>query len=1115
MNEHSRAEKIVSDLQRLHNRISRNATLGPVFMLIALLFSGAALVTLLESSLYLTAWGKSAGWIAIVAFSLFVYRQICEPGSRQPFREFYRTFCRQSGLEEAGNALDLYLDSRTGRTPFQELAIRRNLEWFQPENWVQKQSDFLRNSPHRRRFLTGSILLVVSLLLFGSISYSYPDAALRSLAFWTSEDMPNPYRFTILPGDRIVEYGNSFTPTVEYSGGHLPNQVTLALKTDIENEYRRRPMRPEGNGTYSAGELELTGDGVYFVEMDGFRSEEYRIEVRHLPRFESLTAMITPPSYTELGVSEQEYPFARIRAYGGSEVVLTGRLNKPVEGIRLTQSNIDRPMEMADPDSFSFEYTFTVERNDTLSFEMIDRDGLTNRNPFRFTVQLIQDEYPSVTILEPEQTVRHAEPSELEIHYRAADDFGLTGAELNWELRRAFTTEPHTGSARLDTPVRSGVNRHVWDLDSLDLRPRDRLEVTVSVRDNDSWNGYKYTRSRPILLEIPSMSAWMEEIEQKERSVGETINNASEEYREMEDEYREFRNRLQENPEPGWEEQQMLEDVKSQQEDVEDSITRLQEQFEEIRREFEENSMVSDETRNAYRQLQNLMDELDDPELRSALEELQELLGNLNAQELQQALEQFEFNEQVFRERLERTVELFKALKMNSDLDRLARQYDELGNRMETTTDETRPAEEILDEMRGVREDTGHLDRQLENLNRNPPERNAARLEQLQDESRQELGEIRQELEELIQESDRNPGEDLSGRAERRENIGERFRERAETLREAQQQMSGQQIQINLLAMQQSLYTLIELSESQENIAVTSGETATRSQGFVDLARRQNNINNLFRQVSDTLTQVASEIPSLSGTISRKKVEVEQSLSRARNQLTERDQRMSVIASREALGGINDLASMLATAIDQLMDQQDGAGGSMSMQQMLEQMQQMSGDQQELNRQLQEFINDIQGERLTREQSDRLEQLTQQQNEIRRKLQELQRNGALREGDRSLSEIQRMLEEMEDAINDMRGGMTDPIMVRRQQNILSRMLDAEESLQERGEEEDEYRGRSADPYQRATPPDVSLEELLQEIRTRLHDPAYTRFRDEYQLLIERYFELLREADPEL
>ena len=178
------------------------------------------------------------------------------------------------------------------------------------------------------------------------------------------------------------------------------------------------------------------------------------------------------------------------------------------------------------------------------------------------------------------------------------------------------------------------------------------------------------------------------------------------------------------------------------------------------------------------------------------------------------------------------------------------------------------------------------------------------------------------------------------------------------------------------------------------------------------------------------------------------------------------------------------------------------------MQQMVEELQQMSGDQQQLNQQLQDLINDIQGERLTQQESERLDQLARQQNEIRQKLRELQQRGALEPGDRTLSEMQRLIEEMEDSINEMRGGITDPLMVQRQQNILSRMLETEESLQQRGESE-EREGTAVREYDRTLPPEMTLEQLQQEIRSRLQDPNYTRFSEQYQRLIEQYFEQLR------
>jgi hypothetical protein len=321
---------------------------------------------------------------------------------------------------------------------------------------------------------------------------------------------------------------------------------------------------------------------------------------------------------------------------------------------------------------------------------------------------------------------------------------------------------------------------------------------------------------------------------------------------------------------------------------------------------------------------------------------------------------------------------------------------------------------------------------------------------------------------------------------------------------------------VNILALQRALYTLLELSDTQEYLTQDAQETAHRSSGYVNLAREQNYVQDQFTSVADSIFQISSEIPGVPNRINRKKEEVERTLRNSVSEMAERNQRGATIASRESLGGINDLSSLIASLIDQLMNQSGGSGtgGGMSSQQMMEQLQQMSGDQQQLNQQLQQMVNDMQGDRLSREQSERLDQLARQQNEIRKQLQELQRSGALKDGDRMMSDLQRMMDEMEDSINDMRGGVTDDLMIERQQNILSRMLSAEEAMEQRGEDE-EREGSDADQLKYDLPPDMTLEELQQEIRSRLQDPDYTRFSEEYQRLIELYFERIRRMNEEV
>ena len=337
----------------------------------------------------------------------------------------------------------------------------------------------------------------------------------------------------------------------------------------------------------------------------------------------------------------------------------------------------------------------------------------------------------------------------------------------------------------------------------------------------------------------------------------------------------------------------------------------------------------------------------------------------------------------------------------------------------------------------------------------------------------------------------------------------------AQNMQQMKGQMGGQQINVNLMALEHALLRLLDLSGEQERLTLQTNRTRDRSVGFVELAQRQNLIEKQFGAVADSIFKISSEIPGIPNTVNRKKAETERALQKSTAQLAERIQSGAVITSRESLSGINDLAGMIASLLEQLMNQSGGGsgGGSMSMEQMLEQMQQMSGDQQQLNRQMQQMVNDMQGNRLSQEQSDRLDQLARQQNEIRKQLQELKQSGALKGGDKLMSDLERMIEQMEDSINDLRGGMTDPLMMNRQQQILSRMLEAERAVQQRGEE-NKREGREAEDTNQLLPPEMTLEQLEQEIRSRLQDPDYTKYEEEIQRLIRRYFEMIRKSGGE-
>lgn len=1111
--------KILDYLKKEYRLQNRRKTLYAIFLSVALFVASILVLIGTDFFFYLSGVFKSIFLTISVLGSTVLYLALNKKIHRKPFPDFYEDLLIKKGFERVANALDLHLYNRENTSAaFKKAAIEKNLTNINTGVLKQQVSEYLHGTESYQKFKKSRLIITAFTALFLAVFLIYPSVSFRTLHFWQTYTQPNPYTFNVLPADTTISHNSDLQIKANFSSDELPEEVTMLFKTDVEESYRERKMVRNSSGLFVAPSINVTNSLSYRIQMDDFRSKEYRAEIQIQPDFDELTLTVRPPGYTELPIISSTYPYSRIRVYPGTVLEFNTIANKSLESVQITGNTVQKYLETDNDSTRIYHTEFSPEQTDTLSFILKDRDGLKNRNPFRTFIEMRSDQVPVVVIREPESTLMEQNPKELEIFYEATDDFGITGAEISWELKRAFTEAPQTGSESIPTPRNGPTTSYSLDLSQFDLRPRDTFSARIRVTDNDEIGGYKTGESREILVQVPSLAESFEQLDEKERDVETELDNISEQFESIEDEYENFLQRMQQNPESGFEEEQMLQDIQERQEQVENTVKELNELFNEMRNEIEGNDNLSEQTKQSYKELQQLIEELDDPRLREAMRQLQEAMESLSPEEMENALDQMSFNEQLYKERIERTVELFKKLKMNSNLDRLANQYEDMAERMKSGAEENTDKEQRKNELDTVSDDLKSAEEQIDRLDEQVPESSKERMSNLKEDAQREVESIKNSLDNLKEEMNSENGGDSeesepTETGEQQQQIGAKMQQEAERFRSSMQQMGGQQVQINLMALQEALYNLLNLSAEQEELTLTTTETQNRSQGFVELARLQKNISDQFSTVSDTLFEISKELPGVPNQINEKKLETERLLNQSSEELEERDLRMSSISTRESLGGINDLASMISSILDQLMNQQNnGMGsGSMSMQQLIEQMQNMSGDQQQLNQELQNMINDMQGDRLSREQSERLDQIARQQNEIRKQLQELQQSGALDDGDRTLSEMQRMIENMEESINDMRGGVTDPLMMDRQQNILSRMLNAEESMQQR-DEEDEREGTASDEYDRSLPPEMTLEELEQEIRARLQDPNYTRFSEEYRRLIELYFEQLRQME---
>ncbi|MGM0547086.1 MAG: DUF4175 family protein [Bacteroidota bacterium] len=1097
--------------QNRYKVLSKKYYVALAGVLSAVLLSGLFLASLLEHYLFLSPAAKFfiLGGLLLAAGAITFYRY--KTTSSLSFPAFYHLFSKQTGIPELADAFDLYYDDHAQKPPLQQAAIQQNLSKLHPQTIRQKLQEFNKKHQIHRQYQVSLIATGIALFLFGGFSSINISAVERLAQPWQEFTPPNPYSFTIEPGSLTLEQGDSFSPTIHFEDD-TPQNLTLLFKTDIEEDYRERNPDSFSGNKASFSPVSVTTDGNYYFVMDGHKSEAFNIDVELRPRFEKLSLHVTQPEYTRLDTSTHQYPFSKIQPYQGATIDIRGKTNKAVTALSYTSTARQDTviLDSDQQDLNQFQVQTKVSETDTISFFMEDSAGLTNKNNFRFVIDPRKDQRPVVNLVEPSESMKMKNAEKLELIFEASDDFGLTDAALHYEHQRAFTSSPEKGSKQLSQPSINEEQRYRWNLPDLNPKPRDVITYWIEVYDNDQYNGAKIGRSQELTITFPSMTEYMDELDEQERDVGQSLDEVSESFERMQNEYNDFKNKLQQDSDTEWEQKQQLDEVEREREEVDKQVEELNKKFEAIKKEIEDSQSMSPETMESYDELQKLMKEINDPELQKALEELRNSLGQMDPDEMRQALENYEFNEEQYKQRIDRTLELFKSLKLNSDLEKNAQSLEELAEQEGEISESEQSPDDDLDQQKAIQNDLSELQKKLDNLDKNAPEKAKKNIQELKKQTGSELDDIQQQLQENIDRLNQQESQQKDPQTkEQQQQIQQQLQQTAEQMRNAQQQLNQQRKQVNMAALEYVLYSLLNLSTNQEKVTKETEDLPPRSNAFVEKAQTEKNISSQFSMLSDSLFQISSEIPSFSNEINKKKMQVEDQLSRAVEMLAERDRSNATYAQRQSLGGINELSSMIASLIDQLNNQEgDGSGGNMSMQQFMEQLQQMSGEQQQLNQQIQDMINDIQGDRLSRDEMERLNQMSRQQNEIRKQMQELQRRGGLESGDRVLSELERMSEEMEDAINDLRGGQLDQQLQQRQENILSRMLNAEKAVQERGEEE-RREATTAEDREQAESPDMTIEELQKKIRKMINDPDYTKFSDDYQRLIEQYFELLK------
>jgi hypothetical protein len=362
----------------------------------------------------------------------------------------------------------------------------------------------------------------------------------------------------------------------------------------------------------------------------------------------------------------------------------------------------------------------------------------------------------------------------------------------------------------------------------------------------------------------------------------------------------------------------------------------------------------------------------------------------------------------------------------------------------------------------------------------------------------------KQQLDQKMQQASRQlQSGNMQSAQQMQSQIGQQLQEFSRQMEEMQKQMLQQQSQYVVNELRKASHNMLELSKNEEALKQRSQNAPQNSpqlrQNAEDQLQAAQDMNNVIKGLSELSQKSFAVTPEMGKAIG-------DALAHMNSAMQDLDMRNGSTASQEqeqAMAALNRAAMQVQNALKAMMQGGgDGTGG------LMQQLQRMAGQQMSINMQTQQL-----GE-MSQQQAAEAARLAKEQGVVRKSLEELNRE-AQQSGEQKkiLGDLQKIAEEMNEVINNLEQNTVNSETMKKQERILSRMLDASKSMHEHDYEK-KRKSETGTYMSRRSPDELDSNSLeaqshMQEELLKALEQGYSK---DYQELIRKYFEELEKSE---
>ena len=982
------------------------------------------------------------------------------------------------------------------------------------------------------RLKSAILISWISIILVFSFRYgASADAFYR----WTHPQQeylaPKPFLLSSITGDIHILGGekteiNIQAHTTIPDTVHLfltPSQVSTQKRDSLELKFA---AAPNASGQYHFNLPELFQDYSYqaVVEAQYFWeawekvvSKSNTIFVTDRPTFETFLMTIIPPKYSNLDTETQEGNVAVVQGLKGSVIQINLTSNRMLESAHLIV-NGDR-LEMASSYNRASR-NFTLMDEGEFTVNLVDKRGITNRDPIPYSLEVIPDHDPSLAVIKPAPMIELGSEQIIPIHLEIHDDYGFTDLQLAYEVRRPtyLQADPYVAMFTIQDLIPDTLNQTIhtfWELGDMLLMPEDEVHFHFELTDNDDVSGPKKTISSTFIARIPSLADLYTSAENSEIDFMENLAEGMDEIQDLKDQFEILELKALKSKELDWDQQQSIKNSLEQTRDELDNLGKMADAMESITDQAEKHELFSPDLLEKFKELSELISDIIPEEMLTSMDDLQKALENMDMKSLQEALNDLSENMDQIEQDLDRYLEIFKRLQAEQKMDELQNRMQQLFEQQNALNQEISQADNTKDQStleRLAQEEQRNLD-EFENI-KSLLEEASELVEPFSETASQELSEMAEsDLAEEIQSALNETAQNLSQQdVQSAQQSSQQSIQNMETMMmqmmEIQQGFQQETVSEMTEKFQALMQDMLYLSSQEEQLRSDVKQASRNSPRLREFASHQQLLQDQLQSITNQMIELSKETFAITPEIGRGVGKANAAMQEAKNKLTERNVSQSGKNQDMAMEGLNEAALGLFNSM-QSMQQSGSASGY---EQFLEMMQQMAGQQQGLNQQGMQLSL---GQMAAAAQQQMMQQMLKKQKGIRKSLEQMM-NEMRHSGQHGMGDLSGIAQEMDEVIKDLQRKRFNRKTQERQQRILSRMLDSQTSMTQRGQKEERksssarqeivFEGPGGLPSDLGQRENLALQALNNAINA-----GYSR---EHQTMIKRYFNSLSQLPGE-